>query len=429
MIEIIAYPEKDKWNYLIQRPELNQEDLENKVNEILTDVKYNGDAAVIKYTRMYDSDRIESLKVNPKILQESVDKVSNELKEAIEVAIENITKFHSAQLEKQEVIETMPGVKCWRKSIAIEKVGLYIPGGTAPLFSTLLMLVIPAKIAGCKQIVVCTPPNKERKIAPEILYAGYRLGITDFYACGGAQAIGAMAFGTETIPAVYKIFGPGNQYVTEAKRQIQKWGVATDLPAGPSEVLVIAEEVADPKFVVADLLSQAEHGVDSQVILLTNNEKMVPFIQKELQIQMELLPRKEIAKQSLKNSKCIILRSREDMIAFSNLYAPEHLIIHSEFIDWYEERVINAGSVFLGKYTPESAGDYASGTNHTLPTNGFAKNYSGVSVDSFIKKITFQHITPEGLSQLAKPVIEMAKAEQLNAHAKAIEIRLNTLQS
>lgn len=429
MIEIIKYPDSSKWKTLAQRPVLDREDLNNWVKSILEDIRLNGDDAVLNYTRMFDFAHAETLKVQEDTLKASAEIVSEALKAAIETAIENIRTFHAAQCESKKIIQTMSGVQCWRKSVAIEKVGLYIPGGTAPLFSTLLMLAIPAQIAGCKEIVVCTPPNKDGKVAPEILYTAYRLGITQVFACGGVQAIGAMAFGTESIPAVYKIFGPGNQYVTEAKQQIQSWGVAIDMPAGPSEVLVIAEIGANPEFVAADLLSQAEHGADSQVILLTTDEELALYIQQELEKQLELLHRKDVTKRSLKHSRCFILNNREEMISFSNLYAPEHLIIHSEDTQWYENKIINAGSVFMGAYTPESAGDYASGTNHTLPTNGYAKNHSGVSVDSFVKKITFQHITAEGLSLLGEAVIAMAKSEQLNAHAKAVEIRLKALKS
>jgi len=428
-MEVIAYPDTGEWKKLAQRPVFDREDLTNRVKDMLEDVRMNGDDAVLNYTRMYDFAHAGTLKVQEAALKASAEIVSEALKAAIETAIENIRSFHAAQCEPEKVIQTMPGVQCWRKSVAIEKVGLYIPGGTAPLFSTLLMLAIPAQIAGCNEIVVCTPPNKEGKIAPEILYAAFRLGITQVFACGGVQAIGAMAFGTESIPAVYKIFGPGNQYVTEAKQQIQSWGVAIDIPAGPSEVLVIAEAGANPEFVAADLLSQAEHGADSQVIVLTTDENLALHIQQELEKQVGLLPRKELAKRSLKHSRCIILKDREEMIQFSNLYAPEHLIIHAADTHWYENKIVNAGSVFLGAYTPESAGDYASGTNHTLPTNGYAKNHSGVSVDSFIRKITFQHISAEGLSLLGGSIMEMARAEQLEAHANAVEIRLKALKS
>ncbi len=429
MIEVIAFPDIGKWKKLAQRPVFDREDLTNRVKDMLEDVRLNGDDTVLNYTRMYDFAHAETLKVQEAALKASAEIVSEALKAAIETAIENIRTFHAAQCEQEKIIQTMPGVQCWRKSVAIEKVGLYIPGGTAPLFSTLLMLAIPAQIAGCNEIVVCTPPNKEGKIAPEILYVAHRLGITQVFACGGVQAIGAMAFGTESIPAVYKIFGPGNQYVTEAKQQIQSWGVAIDMPAGPSEVLVIAEAGANPEFVAADLLSQAEHGADSQVIVLTTDEKLALHIQQELEKQLVVLPRKELAKRSLKHSRCIILKDREAMIQFSNLYAPEHLIIHAADTYWYENKIVNAGSVFLGAYTPESAGDYASGTNHTLPTNGYAKNHSGVSVDSFVKKITFQRISADGLSLLGGSIMEMARAEQLEAHARAVEIRLKTLKS
>ncbi|MCX7743610.1 MAG: histidinol dehydrogenase [Flavobacteriales bacterium] len=428
MIQVIAYPETTQWKSLVQRPVLDREDLTNRVKDMLEDVRLNGDDAVLNYTRMYDYANAKSLRIEASDFKKSVENVSENLKIAIEMAILNIQKFHSTQHEIEHVIETMPGVKCWRKSVAIEKVGLYIPGGTAPLFSTLLMLTIPAQIAGCNEIVVCTPPDKNGRIAPEILYCAHRLGLQQVFACGGVQAIGAMAFGTETVPAVYKIFGPGNQYVTEAKQQIQSWGVAIDMPAGPSEVLVIAEPDANSSFIAADLLSQAEHGADSQVILLTNDEKLALLVQQELQHQINVLPRKEIVHRALKNSRCIILNNRDEMIEFSNMYAPEHLIIHAKDTAWYENRIKNAGSVFLGAYTPESAGDYASGTNHTLPTNGYARNYSGVSLDSFVRKITYQQITTEGLKALGNTIIEMARAEHLEAHAQAVEIRMNTLK-
>lgn len=428
MIQVIAYPESTQWKNLAQRPLLNREDLTNCVKDMLEDVRLNGDDAVLNYTRMYDYAHAKTLRIEASVLKNATDKISENLKTAIETAIKNIQTFHTAQREAEHMIETMPGIRCWRKSVAIEKVGLYIPGGTAPLFSTLLMLAIPAQIAGCNEIVVCTPPDNNGQIAPEILYCAYRLGLQQVFACGGVQAIGAMAFGTETIPSVYKIFGPGNQYVTEAKQQIQSWGVAIDMPAGPSEVLVIAESESNASFIAADLLSQAEHGADSQVILVTTDDKLALLVQQALEQQLEALPRKELARRALKHSRCIVLRSREEMIAFSNLYAPEHLIIHAEDTAWYEKRIVNAGSVFLGAYTPESAGDYASGTNHTLPTNGYAKNFSGVSLDSFIRKITYQHITTEGLQSIGNAIMEMARAEHLEAHAQAVEIRLNALQ-
>ena len=351
-----------------------------------------------------------------------------ELKQAIEQAKNNIEVFHTSQKEEPKIIETTKGVQCWRKSVGIEKVGLYIPGGTAPLFSTILMLAVPAKVAGCKEIVLCTPPNKEGKVNPVILYTANLVGVTKIFKVGGAQAIGAMTFGTETIPQVYKIFGPGNQFVTKAKELVQEYGVAIDMPAGPSEVLVIADETSNPSFVAADLLSQAEHGTDSQVILVSNNKGIIGEIENELEKQVNELPRKDIAQKALKNSRTVYFDSIEEGIDFSNEYAPEHLIIASEKADDFIEKITNAGSVFLGNYSCESAGDYASGTNHTLPTYGYAKNYSGVSLDSFVKKITFQKLSKEGIQNIGNTIELMAEAEGLQAHKNAVTLRLKSLQ-
>jgi histidinol dehydrogenase len=365
------------------------------------------------------------LAVSTKEIAAAIDKVPHALKAAIQIAHDNITAFHEAQQIKEDVVETAPGVKCWRKSVAIEKVGLYIPGGSAPLFSTVLMLGIPAQIAGCQELVLCTPPDKKKEIKPAILYAAHIVGITKIYKVGGAQAVAAMAYGTETIPQVYKIFGPGNQFVTKAKELIQQNGVAIDMPAGPSEVLVIADDTCNPAFVAADLLSQAEHGTDSQVILLSNNELIVEQCLAEVNRQVHLLPRKIIALKALENSKAIVLSSMNECVEFSNIYAPEHLIIASEKASQYVNDISNAGSVFLGNYSCESAGDYASGTNHTLPTNGNAKSYSGVSLDSFVKKITYQELSREGINNIGKAIEVMAEAEDLIAHKNAVTLRLN----
>jgi len=418
-------PNKDQWEELTKRPVINEEQLTQAVTSIVSDVKQNGDKALVKYAHMFDGVELESLEVSSQEIDIAVAQTPQELKDAIEVAYNNITVFHKAQQLREEVVETTPGVKCWRKSVAIEKVGLYIPGGSAPLFSTILMLAIPAKIAGCKEIVLCTPPNENQAINPAILYTAQLVGIKKIYKVGGAQAVAAMANGTETIPQVYKIFGPGNQYVTKAKELVQQSGVAIDMPAGPSEVLVIADETCKPAFVAADLLSQAEHGADSQVILLSDNEKVVEECLAEVNQQVEVLPRKETAIKALNNSKAIVLDNIEECLTLSNNYAPEHLIIASENANQFINGISNAGSVFLGNYSCESAGDYASGTNHTLPTNGFAKNYSGVSLDSFVKKITYQELSKEGINNIGKTIEIMAEAEELFAHKNAVTLRLN----
>ena len=423
-MELIKYPEKNEWRDLLRRPSIDSLSLEKKVRKILENVKEKGDKAVKKYSKEFDGIKLKKLQVSDKEIKEADKLVADELKQAIRTAKSNIEKFHSTQLHEEDIVETMPGVKCWRKNIPIEKVGLYIPGGTAPLFSTILMLGVPAKIASCKEIVLCTPPGKDGALHPAILFAASLVGVTKIFKVGGVQAIGAMAFGTETIPAVYKIFGPGNQYVTCAKQLVQQYGIAIDMPAGPSEVAVYADETADPRFVAADLLSQAEHGVDSQVLLVVNKESLVETIKGQLVTQLDKLPRKELAEKALDNSKIMLVNNDEEAIELLNEYAPEHLILSCAHADELADKVINAGSVFIGNFSPESAGDYASGTNHTLPTNGFAKAYSGVSVDSFVKKITFQKLNEEGLNSIGSSVVAMAEAEGLKAHAEAVKLRL-----
>lgn len=403
--------------------------LEDKVQYIINEVKAKGDTALKNFALTYDQVAIEEFRVSAEEITASEQAVSQELKDAITLAATNIGCFHRSQLTIEPVINTMKGVSCWRKNVGIEKVGLYIPGGSAPLFSTILMLAIPAVLAGCKRIVLCTPCNSQSKIHPAILYTASFLGIKEIYKVGGAQAIAALAYGTESIPKVDKIFGPGNQYVTKAKTLVQKAGTAIDLPAGPSEVLIIADETAHPDFVAADLLAQAEHGNDSQVVLLSNREATLAHIQSSIAQQLKALPRADIAQQALENSYSILLRSIDACIDFSNEYAPEHLILSVQDPAKYQDTIINAGSVFLGHFTPESAGDYASGTNHTLPTNGYATSYSGVSVDSFLKKITFQQITAEGLKNIGSAVEVMAEAEGLAAHKNAVSIRLATIKN
>ncbi|MBS1643050.1 MAG: histidinol dehydrogenase [Bacteroidetes bacterium] len=424
-MKIYLYPDKKDWQILLQRPTYNISFLTEKVKNILNDVKQNGDAALKKYTQQFDGVELESFLVTGKEIADAETLLSTQLKQAIQTAANNISTFHKKQITNVEVVETMSGISCWRKSVGIEKVGLYIPGGTAPLFSTILMLGIPAKIANCKEIILCSPPNKNGTLHPAILFAANLVGITKIYKVGGVQAIAAMAYGTETIPSVYKIFGPGNQYVTYAKQLIQQHGIAIDMPAGPSEVCVMADETANAKFVAADLLSQAEHGADSQVLLVSTNKDLVDEINNEINIQLENLPRKDIAIKALENSKAIIVKNINEAIDLVNEYAAEHLIIACENADAVAEKIINAGSVFIGNYSPESVGDYASGTNHTLPTNGFAKAYSGVSVDSFVKKITYQKLTQKGLQQIANAVELMAEAEGLHAHKNAVSVRIN----
>lgn len=429
MIQIFKYPGRNEWQEIVKRPSLNTASLEKTVRKILDRVKVKGDKAVRKYTKQFDGVKLKKLAVSEKEIGAAEKLLSAGLKEAIQIAKSNIEKFHRSQLENVKPVETMPGITCWRKSVGIERVGIYIPGGTAPLFSTVLMLAIPATIAGCNEIVLSSPPTPSPNgdaatIHPAILYTANLCGVTKIFKAGGVQAIGAMAYGTESIPKVFKIFGPGNQYVTCAKQLIQKEGVSIDMPAGPSEVLVIADDNAVPEFVTADLLSQAEHGSDSQVILLTISESLAEKVQKCLQEQLNELPRKEIAEKALQNSTIVLLKSVEEAIEFSNLYAPEHLILSCSNAEILADKIISAGSVFIGNYSPESAGDYASGTNHTLPTNGYAAMYSGVSVDGFVKKITFQHLTKEGLKNIGKTVMTMAEAEGLDAHKRAVELRL-----
>ncbi len=422
-MNIIKYPERKDWQQILKRPYADNKEVQGLVQRILDDVKATGDSALNKYTKLYDGLELANLLVNDEGWN-AADNIDAELKAAIQQAIKNITTFHSAQVEQRKVIETFPGITCWRKSVGIEKVGLYIPGGSAPLFSTLLMLAIPAVLAGCKEIIVCTPPDKQGNIHPAILYAAAQLGITGIYKAGGAQAIAAMAYGTNTVPNVYKIFGPGNQYITAAKMLLCSQGFAIDMPAGPSEVAVLADDSCIPEYVAADLLSQAEHGPDSQVVLVSDNEAVLMRVVTCLDTQLEALGRKNIATAALNNSRIILVNDLTEGIELLNEYAPEHLIIACKDAEAIGEQVVNAGSVFLGNYAAEAGGDYATGTNHTLPTNGFAKAYSGVSVDSFVKKITFQKVTKEGLEGIANTVVTMAKAEGLDAHANAITVRL-----
>ncbi len=426
-MKTILYPQKELWSELLSRPSLDTKFLERTVANILEDVKKNGDLALQHCARHFDRVELDDFLVSNEEFAEAEAQISNELKEAICAAKANIEKFHRAQTEKHEIIETTPGVFCWRKSVAIEKVGLYVPAGTAPLFSTVLMLAIPAQIAGCREIIVCSPPDTSGKVNSATLYAAKLCGATKVFKIGGAQAVGAMAFGTETVPRVYKVFGPGNQFVTEAKQQILKSGTAIDMPAGPSEVAILADETSIPSFVAADLLSQAEHGVDSQVLLVSTSEKVIAETLVELDKQLEVLPRKNIAAKAIENSKAILVRDLDEAIEILNEYAAEHLILAVENADEIAEKVTNAGSVFIGNYSCESAGDYASGTNHTLPTNGFARSFSGVSIDSFVKKITFQKLTANGIKNLGRTIECMAEAEGLDAHKNAVSIRLATL--
>lgn len=421
----INYPSISEWEELLKRPAISMKSLENTVSAVLADVKQNGDEALRKYTLQFDKVELANIQVSEMEIAEAESVLSNELKAAIALAKSNIEKFHNAQKEQPQVIETRKGVKCWRKSVGIEKVGLYIPGGTAPLFSTILMLGVPAKIAGCREIVLTSPPSVNGKLHPAILYTAALVGITKIFKVGGVQAIGAMTYGTATVPKVSKIFGPGNQYVTCAKQLINKEGVAIDMPAGPSEVAIFADESCEPEFVAADLLSQAEHGVDSQVILVSDNETVIENVNNALKKQLDLLPRKETAVKALENSKAFLVKNKEEGIELLNTYAPEHLIIVCKNSEELGEKVINAGSVFLGNYSCESAGDYASGTNHTLPTNGYAKAYSGVSLDSFVKKITYQQLTKEGIQSIGNAIEMMAEAEGLQAHKNAVTLRLH----
>ena len=427
-MNIIKYPKQEEWAEICQRPHLDITQLQATVNTVLSDVRTRGDEAVKEYEERFDHAVLTSLAVTEAEIDEAERLVSEELKAAIVLAHENIHQFHAAQKFEGHKIQTREGVTCWQKSVAIEKVGLYIPGGTAPLFSTVLMLATPAKIAGCREIVLCTPPNREGKVNPAILVAARVAGVSKIFKAGGVQAIGAMAYGTQSVPKVFKIFGPGNQYVMAAKQQVSLGEVAIDMPAGPSEVCVLADETANPAFVAADLLSQAEHGIDSQVLLISTSEEMMQKVQAEVERQLNLLPRKEIAQKALENSRMVLVASADEMMALSNAYAPEHLIIQTKNYDEMAAQVINAGSVFLGQYACESAGDYASGTNHTLPTHGYATAYSGVNLDSYCRKITFQHLTEEGVRQIGRAVELMAGAEQLDAHKNAMTVRLGAIE-
>ena len=424
-MKVICYPAKEEWGELVKRPHLDVSELNATVEGVLNDVKNHGDSAVIRYEEKFDHAHLDSLSVSDAEMEEAESLVSLELKHALELAHHNISSFHQSQQFHGEKVETVSGVTCWQKSVAIEKVGLYIPGGTAPLFSTVLMLATPAKIAGCKEIVLCTPPNREGKVNPAILMAAKIAGVSKIFKIGGVQAIGAMAYGTESVPKVYKIFGPGNQYVMAAKQHVSLHDVAIDMPAGPSEVCVIADETSNPVFVAADLLSQAEHGVDSQVFLISTSEEMIEKVKEEVEKQLEQLPRKEMAAKSLDNSKLVLVKDYDEAIELSNTYAPEHLIIATRNNDELAEKVVNAGSVFLGQYACESAGDYASGTNHTLPTHGYALAYNGVNLDSYNRKITFQHLTDEGIRSIGNAVVVMAENEQLEAHANAMRVRVD----
>jgi histidinol dehydrogenase len=427
-MQVIKYPLREEWTSLLTRPAFDSTSLFDTVQKVLDDVRTRGDKAVKEYTSQFDKIDLETFEVTKDEIIEAEKEISIHLKQAIEMARRNIWKFHSEQVQDLPEIQTSPGVYCWQKAIAIQKVGLYVPGGTAPLFSTVLMLGIPAQIAECKEVVLCTPPNKEGKIHPAVLYAAKVAGIHRIFKIGGTQAIAAMAYGTESVPKVYKIFGPGNQYVTAAKQLVSLRDVAIDMPAGPSEVEVIADDTAIPAFVAADLLSQAEHGVDSQSILITVSEKIVEPVLEQIELQLERLPRKEFARKALENSKIIVLKTLEEAVEMTNEYAPEHLIISTRYYMGVAANIVNAGSVFLGNYTPESAGDYASGTNHTLPTNGYAKAYNGVNMDSYLRKVTFQQISKEGLTNLSNAITLMAENEDLQAHSNAVKIRLELVE-
>lgn len=423
-MKIIRYPSKDTWDELLSRPVLNNRSVDAIVQPVLDDVRKRGDEALIEYTRKFDKVTLQHLRVSVEEFSEAAELVEEELKQAIETAVRNIETFHKTQQIKAERIVTTTGVTCWQKAVAIQKVGLYVPGGTAPLFSTVLMLAVPARIAGCSEIVLCSPPDKNGKIHPAVLYAAQVTGVTSVFKIGGAQAIAAMAYGTVTVPKVYKIFGPGNQYVTAAKQLVSRGDAAIDMPAGPSEVAVIADTTADPAFMAADLLSQAEHGADSQVLLFTNNENTAEKVLNEVEHQVKLLSRQELAEGALGSSKIVVMKTMDEIMEMVNEYAPEHLIIAADNYELLAEKVVNAGSVFLGHFTPESAGDYASGTNHTLPTNGYAKAYNGVNLDSFVRKITFQHITREGLDNIGGTIMRMAEEESLTAHKNAVAVRI-----
>ena len=424
----IYNPNKESWSEILKRPTQTVDDIESTVYAVFNDVKENGDTAISKYTTQFDKVQLDSLLVTKDEIEEAESLVSDELKSAIQLAKKNVEIFHAAQKTSKVEIETVNGVKCWQEKRPIQKVGVYIPGGTAPLFSTVLMLVVPAKIAGCNEIVLCSPPNKEGKINPAILYTANLCGVTKIIKVGGIQAIAGLTFGTESIPQVYKIFGPGNQYVTVAKQLSTKFGVAIDMPAGPSELLVVADDSAEASFVASDLLSQAEHGTDSQVILVSTSKKLIDEVEKEVENQLNVLPRKAIAEKSIENSKLIYVENDKIALELINEYGPEHFIVCTKNDDFYVDGIINAGSVFIGNYTPESAGDYASGTNHTLPTNGYAKQYSGVNLDSFMKSMTFQKISEEGIKNIGNAIELMAEAEGLQAHKNAVTLRLNSLK-
>ena len=428
MIQTVLYPGREDYAALLQRPHKDAADLGSIVAGVLQDVRREGDTAVLRYEEKFDKVCLASLAVSEEEIQEAEHLISDELKHSIRLAHANIHRFHQAQRMQPVSVETAPGVNCWQKSVAIERVGLYIPGGTAPLFSTVLMLATPAKIAGCADIVLCSPPSPQGKLHPAILYAARVAGVNRIYKCGGVQAIGAMAYGTETVPKVSKIFGPGNQFVTCAKQQVSMTDVAIDMPAGPSEVAIVADTTCHPRYVVADMLSQAEHGMDSQSILFTDSEQVAHDVLRELEVQLESLPRKEMAMASLRYSRIVVLRDMEEAFGICNEYAPEHLILAMDSALEWTDRVVNAGSVFLGHYSCESAGDYASGTNHTLPTSGYAKAYSGVNLDSFCRKITFQHLTPQGIQSIGRAVEVMAEAESLDAHSNAMTLRMEDLQ-
>jgi histidinol dehydrogenase len=424
----IDNPKPSTWSEILKRPTKTIDDIEITVKEIFKEVQKKGDEAVAKYTSIFDGVTIENYEVSPEEIQEAIELIFPDLKQAIKLAKSNIHKFHAAQKTEKIAVETIEGVNCWQEKRPIQKIGLYIPGGTAPLFSTVLMLAVPAEIAGCKEIVLCSPPDKNGKINPAILYAANLCGVTKIVKVGGIQAIAGMTFGTKSIPKVYKIFGPGNQFVTVAKQLATQFGVAFDMPAGPSELLIVADDTAVPAFVASDLLSQAEHGTDSQVILVSTSRKLINAVEKEVQIQMENLPRKAIAAKAIENSKLILVENDTIALDLINEYGPEHFIICSEFDDFYSNGICNAGSVFIGNYTPESAGDYASGTNHTLPTNGYAKNYSGVNLDSFMKSMTFQKISEIGIQNIGKAIEIMAEAEGLQAHKNAVTLRLKSIE-
>lgn len=428
-MRLVENPTSEAWADLCTRPAEEKKSLDSTVSEVLEKVRTQGDNALREMTKRFDGATLEAIQVTKQEIEEAISEVSAELKDAIELAVVNVKKFHASQANTEMTVETSPGVSCWRRSVPIEKVGLYIPGGSAPLFSTIIMLGVPAKLAGCSEIILSTPPDKAGNINPVILYTANLIGVSKIFKVGGAQAIAAMAYGTESVPAVYKIFGPGNQYVTRAKELVQQDGLAIDMPAGPSEVLVIADETSIPEFVAADLLSQAEHGADSQVILLTDNTKTATECIKEVEKQVLALPRMETAQVALENSRVIVLNNLGECLKFSNLYAPEHLILATDSATEYIEKIVNAGSVFLGHYSCESAGDYASGTNHTLPTNGYAKAYSGVSLDSFVKKVTFQELSAAGISTLGPAIEIMAEAENLQAHRNAVTVRLNSINN